>query len=245
MKKINIIVAKALSLILTTGILTISIPNQPTYASTNTLQKIQNDYSFETGVLYEDNDFKITQTENDRTVLDKKTSKTTVLTFTDSTHTRGTYKDIDGTIKKYSTDDNGNIYLDDSCFIEVHHSNKIVKDNSIMSLASYGYTNPRSFTGKDGFKYYYVTQNTYNTTTAGNAASIAMGILSFVPYVGTIFGVAGIVETARNLNATTLYVVQDEYCTSDYSHYAYKNYFYSDAKHKDLIDSNVEYKKMF
>lgn len=72
------------------------------------------------------------------------------------------------------------------------------------------------------------TQTTY---------SIALGLLSFIPYVGpTILGVAGIIETGRNLVKHTFYVAQKVYCKSDYSNYAYKNYFYSYSNHFNLIE---------
>ncbi|WP_415336098.1 hypothetical protein [Clostridium perfringens] len=247
MKSTNIILAKTLSCALITGILTTtSLPTQTTYAAN--LNNIQKSQSYKTGVIYEDKDFKITQTENERIVLDKKTSKNTILTFTDSTHSKGTYKDAEGNIKKYSKDENGNVYLDGECVLEVTQSIESEgKNKNFRSFArSRSYTNPNYFVGKNGYKYYYVTTYTYNTKTAGEATSIALGILSFIPYVGpTLFGVAGIIETARNLGAPTLYVKQKVYCTSDYSNYAYKNYFYSDANHSNLIDSNTVYKKMW
>jgi len=242
MKKTKAIVAKALSLILTTGVLVGSLPIQATYAATTDTHKVQNKSNFKTGVLYEDDTVKITQSDNTRTVLDKKTSKTIVVTFTDSKHSKGTYKDLDGNIKKYSTDAQGNIYLDNECVVKATRS-AVRAGSGVISLN--GYTNDDYFTGDDGFTYYYVTEYTYDTKTVGDAESIALGILSFIPFVGPIYGVAGIVETARSYGADKLYVVQDMYCTSDYSHYVYKNYFYTDKGHSDLVDSNEQYKRMF
>lgn len=142
MKKTKAIVAKALSLILTTGVLVSSLPTQATYAATTDTQKIQNQYNLKTGVLYEDDSVKITQTDKTRTVLDKKTSKNIVLTFTDSKHTKGTYKDVDGTVKKYSTDAQGNIYLDNVCVVKATRS--AVKAGKGVVLTD-GYTNPDYF----------------------------------------------------------------------------------------------------
>lgn len=255
-EKISIIVSKALFSTLTASILASSLSTQVTYAATSNTQKIQQNEScyesgilhengipHEKGILYEDDTFKVTQTDTERTVLNKKLLINVVLKFTDSTHSKGIYKDADGNIKKYSRDARGNVYLDDVCIVEVTNSvEKVAKyKNGILSR----YTNSNHFTGRDGFTYYYVTQYTYNTKTTGDAESITLGILSFIPYVGPIFGVAGIIETARNFGASTLYIVENVYCTSDYSHYAYKNYFYSDANHSKLADSNITYKKMW
>lgn len=249
MKSTNVILAKTLSCVLITGILTTtSLPTKKTYAANINNNNIQKNQSYETGVIYEDEDFKITQTENERVVLDKKTLKNVTLTFTDSTHSTGIYKDAEGNIKKYSKDNSGNVYLDDECVLKVTKSiEPEEKNKNFRSYASpRSYTNSNYFIGKNGYKYYYVTTYTYNTKTTGDATSIALGILSFIPYVGpTIFGVAGIIETARNFGAPTLYVKQKVYCTSDYSNYAYRNYFYSDSNHSKLIESNTVYKKMW
>lgn len=249
MKSTNIILAKTLSCALIAGILTTtSLPTQTTYAANLNNNNIQKNQSYKTGVIYEDADFKITQTENERIVLDKKTSKNTTLTFTDSTHSNGIYKDAEGNIKRYSKDENGNVYLDGECILKATQSiEPEEKNKNFRSFAASprSYTNSNYFIGKNGYKYYYVTTYTYNTKTAGDATSIALGILSFVPYVGPIFGVASIIETARNFGASTLYVVEKVYCTSDYSNYAYKNYFYGDANHSKLIKSDTIYKKMW
>lgn len=248
MKSTNIILAKTLPCVLIAGILTTtSLPTQTTYAANLNSKNIQKNQSYKTGVLYEDKDFKITQTENERIVLDKKTLKNTILTFTDFTHSKGTYKDAEGNIKKYLKDENGNIYLDGECVLKVTQSIEPERKNkNFRSFArSRSYTNSNYFVGKNGYKYYYVTTYTYNTKTIGDATSIALGVLSIVPFVGSIFTVASIIETARNFGASTLYVVEKVYCTSDYSNYAYKNYFYSDANHSKLIDSNIIYKKMW
>lgn len=248
MKSTKAILAKTLSCALIANILTaISLPAQTTYASSINKNNIQKNQFCKIGVLYEDENFKITQTKNERIVLDKKTLKSVTLTFTDSTESNGIYKDADGNIKKYSKDNSGNIYLDGDCVLEINQSIELEEKNRNFTsyASSYGYTNPNYFIGKNGYKYYYVTTYTYNTKTTGDATSIALGILSFMPYVGPIFGVASIIETARNLGAPVLYIVEKMYCTSDYSNYAYKNYFYSDASHSKLIKSNIVYEKMW
>lgn len=237
MKKTNVIIAKILTCILTIGILASLFPTQITSASVNPTLK--------TGVLYEDDNLKVTQTDFSRTVLDKKTSKTAIINFTDSTHSNGIYKDATGNIKKYSKDNNGNVYLDGNCVVKATNSIEKDKNSKILARSNRRYYNPNYFIGKHGYKYYYVTTYTYNTRTAGDATNIALGVLAFLPHLGGLFGVASIIETARSFGAPNLYVVQKVYCTSDYSNYAYSNYFYRDSRHSKLIKSNVIYKKMW
>jgi hypothetical protein len=241
MKKTNIIIGKSLSLIMSVGILGTYLPVQAVYATTNPPKTQIQQSNTKNGVLYEDNTFKVTETDNSRTVLDKKTNHKVVLTFTDSKHSKGIYKDANGNEKKFFTDASGSIYLDNKCIIQSTRSTVPVKSGIHLD----DYTNDDYFTGDDGFTYYYVTTNTYSTKVTGDAESLALDLLGFVPYVGPIFGVAGAIETVRSFGADTMYVVEEEYCTSDYSHYAYKNYFYSDRAHDNLVDSNVVYKTMF
>ncbi|GAA0496976.1 hypothetical protein GCM10008986_24930 [Salinibacillus aidingensis] len=182
-------IAKSLSLIMVICILATSLPVQAVQAATETPQNQIEQFNIKkNGVLYEDDTFKVTQTDNSRTTLNKKTNNKVELTFTNSNQTKGIYTDINGNEKKYSTDADGNIYLDGERFIEVNHSKKISPN---------GYTNPKYFKGKDGFTYYYVNTTSYNTKLQGDVESIALGILSFVPYVGTIFAVSAIIADSK------------------------------------------------
>lgn len=64
---------KVLSLILSVGILGTSLPVQAVHAATCTPKTQIQQSNVKKGVLYEDNTFKVTQTDNSRTVLNKKT----------------------------------------------------------------------------------------------------------------------------------------------------------------------------
>lgn len=75
MKKTKIIMAKALSLILSVGMLGTFLPVQAVHAATLTPKTQIQQSNFKTGVLYEDDSLKVTQTDNSRTTLDKKTNK--------------------------------------------------------------------------------------------------------------------------------------------------------------------------
>jgi hypothetical protein len=243
MKKTNNIIAKSLSLVMFTSILGTSLPIQAVQAATKTSGQSQQFEIKDENILYEDDTFKVTQSDNTRIALNKETNHKVVLTFDDYDNSKGTFTNIDGSEQLFSIEKDGNIFLDDECFIETSN-NKSLKKNNLLARQS-GYTNSKHFKGKDGFTYYYVTTNTYNTKVTGDAESIALGILGFMPYVGPIFGVASIIETVKNFGADTVYIVEEQYCTSDYSHYAYKNSFYSDKKLKNKVGSNTVYKKMF
>lgn len=241
MKKTKIIMAKVLSLTMFASIVGTSLPVQAVHAATLT-PKTQIQYSnVKKSALYEDSTFKVSETDNSRTVLDKKTNQTAVLTFTNSKHSEGVFKDINGNIKKYSTDTAGNIYLDNVCVIKVNRS--VVKVKKGISLDDY--TNPIHFTGKDGYTYYYVTEGSYSTRITGTIASVATSLLGLVPFIGPLYTVIGFIEAAETLGSPDVYVVQDEYCMSDYSHYAYKNYFYADADHGDYLGSDTTYQTMW
>lgn len=243
MKKANNIIAKSLSLVMFTSILGTSLPIQAVQAAIKTSGQDKQFEIKDENTLYEDDTFKVTQSDNTRIVLNKETNHKVVLTFDDYDNSKGTFTDINGSEQQFSIDKDGNVFLDDECFIEANN-NKSLKKNNLLTKQS-GYTNPKYFKGNDGFTYYYVTTTTYNTRVTGDAESVALGILGFMPYVGPIFGVAAIIETVKNFGADTVYIVEEQYCTSDYSHYAYKNSFYSDKKLKNKVGSNTVYKKMF
>lgn len=249
MKKTNVIIAKALTIAMSATIFGSTLPGQAAQAATRNKETQIQQSNVTNGVAYEDSDYKISETSNTRTVLDKKSNHKVVVKYTDSAHSKGIYIDENGKEKEFYTDASGSIYLDNKCFLEANRTTVPVKTNSTMStngtMSTMDYWSSDYFFGSDGYTYYYVSTTTYNTKVQGDSESIALGVLAFVPYVGYIYGIAAIIETIRNFGADTMYIVEQQYCTSDYSHYAYKNYFYSDKGHTNLVSSNVVYKRMF
>lgn len=77
---------KVLSLTMFPGILGNSLSIQVLHDAAFTSKTQIQQFNVKKGVLYEDNTFKVTQIDNSRTLLDKKTNQTFVLTFTNSKH---------------------------------------------------------------------------------------------------------------------------------------------------------------
>jgi hypothetical protein len=177
------------------GILGTFLPVQAVHAANVTPKTQIQQSNFKTGILFEDNTFKVTQTDNSRTVLDKKTNRMAVLTFTNSNHPKGIFKDANGNIKKYSTNAAGNIYLDNVVVVKATRS---AVPTTNATLAADDYTNPVYFTGSDGFTYYYVTEYTYSTKTAGDVDSLALDLLSLVPVIGPLYTIIEAIQTASS-----------------------------------------------
>jgi hypothetical protein len=244
MKKTQTVVAKALCAVLVSGILGNNLPIQIANAATIDAQTSQQQSNNESKVLYEDNTYKITEDNSMRTVLNKETSQTVTLTFTNSKKSEGTFVDVDGNTKDYSTDTKGNMYLDGELVVEATHSISKV-DNNLKKMQSRSYTNSKYFTGSDGLTYYYVTTYKTNSKTQGEANSIAMGILGLMPYAGTAIFIVGVIQTCQELGKPIVYIKEDQYCVSNCQKYAYKTYYYKNSNYTGLVDSTTEYKQMW
>lgn len=75
--------------------------------------------------------------------------------------------------------------------------------------------------------------------------SIALGLFSFMPYVGSVVGLIAIIKTAKNMGAPVLYVKVKEYYYTGYSKYKYENYFYANKKRTKLIKHTTTIKRMW
>lgn len=248
--KIKSILVKALSFVLCISMFgTLSLlPNRVA----NALTSQESNVSISSPKLaYEDSTYKVTEVNNVRTVLNKKTLQTITLTFTNSQHSKGIYKDIDGNTQEYSTDFNGNMYLNGNRVVnaKIEAKQSTPLENSLTGInAAYstsGYTNPKYFIGSDGRTYYYVITYTYDTYTQGNINNIVMGILSFIPYAGTSIALYGIVQAFQSLGQPVMYIKEEQYCTSSYQFYAFKNYFYKYSNYTGLVNTTTVYKRMW
>ena len=137
----------------------------------------------------------------------------------------------DGEIKEVSRDEVGNIYVD----------NKLEIPSPVGSVDS---TIP-SIQKRAASKWIYFQTTYYDTTTQGNLQSIALGLFSLMPYVGTVATIAGIIQTARNLNAPTLYVKVNQYHTKGYQFYKYDSFFYSNKARTKLVKRVTKEKRMW
>lgn len=82
------------------------------------------------------------------------------------------------------------------------------------------------------FTYIYFQTTYTDTETQGDLEELALELFSYMPYVGWIGTLAGIIEEARNAGIPKLYIKIDHYHTASYVWYKYENYFYKDAARK-------------
>lgn len=75
--KLKNIIVKAFSFVVSIGILAVCIPAQLAIAAPNTEK-----------VIYEDSTYKVTETTNKRTVLNKESLQSITLTFTNDKHNK-------------------------------------------------------------------------------------------------------------------------------------------------------------
>ncbi|MBU3187605.1 hypothetical protein [Clostridium estertheticum] len=207
-------------------------------------------------VLGENSNYIVTENNNVRTVLDKTTLETVTLTFTDSQHSKGTLKDIKGAKKTFTSDYNGNVYLDGERSIEAIKTAVLVNplaDNPLLGTsntglstnASAGYTNPVYFRGANGSLYYYVTRYTTNTHVTALIQGAYTTLIGLLPGLAYVTGLYTIISTFHALSLPVIYIIQDQYCVSNYSNYAYLTYYYSDAAHTHLQGRATDYKQMW
>lgn len=243
MKMQNILV-KILPLVLVFSLLGPLIPNTVANAANNS-QIDQKRLSYG-NVAFEDNTFKVTESNNVRTVLNKITLQKAALTFTNPQHTDGIYKDINGNEHKYSTSTNGNIYLDGKIIVEATatpvSSSTLPLTQSLVASPSFYNSDHFSHNGRT---YYYVITYKYSTSLQKSITTIESDMLSFLPYAGYVIALYTLIQDMKNTGASNMYVVEKEYCTSNYQYYAFKYYFNKYSNYTGCVKSTVVYKTMW
>ncbi|MDB6354369.1 hypothetical protein PH235_12430 [Trichococcus sp. K1Tr] len=140
--------------------------------------------------------------------------------------------DDNGTASTLTRDNTGNIYVD----------NEIVNSISTSKIADLNISNA---TALNSGQYHYFQTTYSNSSIDANLQSIALGIFSFVPYVGWIGTIAGVVEAFRSLGKTVMYTKTDHYYIDGYSRYKYVTYYYSDSNRTKLVRTTTFYKDMW
>lgn len=134
---------------------------------------------------------------------------------------------------------NAILTLEDGTITDYQREAPILKPTTRMGVPIPDYIDPSKFS-------YTYFQTTYtDTKTQGDIESIALGLLSFMPYFGGIFGIIGIIETARNLGAKTIWIKTKEYYAQGYMYYKYHSYFYTNSKYKNHFKDTINYVKMW
>lgn len=168
---------------------------------------------------YDGDYFYLVQEGNKVTMTDKESGETVFIEI----------KDIN----------NATLTLEDGTTTEYQRENLILRPVSRMGVPIPDYIDPSKFD-------YTYFQTTYtDTKTQGDIESIALGLLSFMPYFGGIFGIIGIIETARNLGAKTIWIKTKEYYAEGYMYYKYHSYFYTNSKYKNHFKDKINYVKMW
>ncbi|MBC1340370.1 hypothetical protein HB802_03635 [Listeria welshimeri] len=181
---------------------------------------------------YDGENFLATQTGNTLVIQDKKTGETVTIDMDDEEN--GIITSDDGTTENIHRDEEGNVYVNNELEVEappidINEGNDITPQPQLLKAS----------------KWIYVQTTKYNTTTQGNMRSLALGILSFMPITGPIFGIVAIIDTARSMGAKTLYVRVKQYRTSGYQFYKYDSYYYANASLTKLVKKTSQTKRMW
>lgn len=95
------------------------------------------------------------------------------------------------------------------------------------------------------FSYTYVNTVRVNQKLNGSIKNITLSILGLIPWIGPVFGIAAVIDEILSLGKDTVYIEYDYYYAKGYQYYKYVTRFYSDSKYKNLIDTSVDYVKMW
>ena len=95
------------------------------------------------------------------------------------------------------------------------------------------------------FKYTFVKTVKVDHQLSGSMKNILIGVISFVPWVGPIFGVSALIDEVLSLGKKTLYIKYSYYYAKGYQYYKYVTRFYSDSEYKKLLKTSVDYVKMW
>lgn len=180
---------------------------------------------------YEDETYRVIQQGNVITFWNKKTEERATMIIKNEDKAELILPS--GQKKKLSRDQDNNVYLENRLTVK-----SPVKTEEIASKASVMNT-------KSSGKWHYLQTTYYNTKTKGDMESIALGLFSFMPFVGKLVGLIAIIKTARNMGAPVLYVKVKEYYYTGYSKYKYKSYFYANKKRTKLIKQTTTIKRMW
>lgn len=210
---------KIVSILLLIIIASVTTPAIASAATTATTDSV---------TLFDGKYYNIKQEENKILIFDKETNESATMEIKSDDAALLTLSD--GKVVKYTKDSEGNIYED----------NQLVKSAPSVVVES----KDLAIQARAGQYHYF--QTTYSdTSTDATIQSIALGIFSFVPYVGWIGTIASVVEAFKSLGKTTMYTKTDHYYIDGYSRYKYVTYYYSDAKRTQLVRTTTLYKDMW
>lgn len=176
---------------------------------------------------------KVTEENGILTILDKETGEQIELDI--QNEDLAVITDSNGETQELTRDSEGNVYVDGKLEVETPISTE-------DTYNEVGTGNPKA---KAASKWIYF-QTTYTTSqTQGNLKSLALGLFSFMPYVGYISAIYGVIDAARSIGAPMLYIKVKQYHTKGYQFYRYESFFYSNSARTKLVKSLVNEKRMW
>ena len=175
------------------------------------------------------------KSENSVVISDANTLENIEIEFIDNHN--AIIKDIDGLRKKVYMDGMGNVYINGKLeFTQADTPIKYVVEKE---------RSKRSLPDPNRKDWKYLDTMYYDTKTQGDARALALGLLSFVPFIGPVFGIATIIDTVRNMGSPNMYVTVKRYYLDGYQFYKYVSSFYADSARKKHVKTLTEVKKMW
>ncbi|WP_394404780.1 hypothetical protein [Streptococcus sp. 20-1249] len=173
------------------------------------------------------------------TLIDKVKGESVTIDVVDNHN--AIYTDNSGIRNKVYIDDIGNVYLNGILKVSRDDFNsRVVKEDTPVSDGPV-----RMMRSAANLKYTYLDTLYYDTKTQGDIQGLALSLLSFVPYVGPVFAIAGIINTFKSLGHPTMYVKINRYYAGGNQFYRYDSFFYSDPGRTNLVTKRTEYKQMW
>jgi len=181
----------------------------------------------------------IQNSDTSLTLLDNETDKSVTIDIIDSNN--AIYTDVNGNRNELYIDNDGNVYLNGILEATRNDLNiRVVKDESLVNNENAGLRR-----ACENLNYTYLDTLYYDTKTQGDIQSVAFTLLSFIPYIGPIYTVAGIINTFQSLGYPTMYVKVNRYYAKGYQFYKYDSFFYSDPARTNLVRRHTEIKQMW
>lgn len=186
-------------IILSMLVLSLSLGNTLTYAKAQNISEVEY-------VTLGDKEIKIERIENEMTITTLNTGEVEKIVFHDDKS--ATYYGLEGITHEITSDGEGTVYLD----------GEVALEETVVRV-------PRSSMWGDNW--HYVTTVKTSQSLYDSLSGVALGLLAFVPTIGTVAGIAGIVGSFISATRPNAYYVIVQYRSSDYTQVRERVYVYA------------------
>lgn len=173
------------------------------------------------------------QAVSENTLVFSDNDETIKFTVIDNNHFELTA--ADGTVSYGYVDSLGNVYL----------NGELVKSSENPTA----YTVVEPVRGGTAFRsasqWIYLDTNYTNSYVQGNLQNVIVGLVSTVPMIGQVVGLASIIQAVLDAGSPMLYIKTVRYYKSGYQFYRYDRYFYSDPGYSRLVRSTSNVVQMW